>query len=63
MGLTTLDERRYAGLLAAALPRVIESDAELGRASAVLVQLDFARRELTTEERALQKLLARAIED
>ena len=63
MGLTTMNEKRYAALLATALPRMIESDAELDRAAALLEKLDFTRRDLTAEERALQKLLAHLIQD
>lgn len=45
------------------MPRGIESDEELGRAAALLEQLDFAEHDLGPEKLALQKLLARLIED
>ncbi|MBI5281786.1 MAG: transcriptional regulator, partial [Candidatus Solibacter usitatus] len=60
---TAIGEQRYGALLAEALPRVIESGRELDRAAALLEKLDFFRRELTAEERTLQKLLARLIKD
>ena len=63
MGVTTINEKRYAALLAEALPRVIESDGELDRAAALLEELDFAKRELTAEQHALQRLLAQLIQD
>ena len=63
MGVTTIDRKRYAMLLAEALPRVIESDTELDRAVALLEKLDFAKRKLTAEERTIQKLLAQLIQN
>ena len=63
MGLSILDEKRYGHLLAEALPRVIERDNEFDRAVAQLERLDFAGRDLSTEELALRRLLARLIED
>lgn len=63
MGVTTIDRKRYAVLLAEALPRVIESDAELDRAAALLERLDFAKRRLTAEQRTIQKLLAQLIQN
>jgi HTH-type transcriptional regulator / antitoxin HigA len=63
MGVTPIDRRRYAMLLAEALPRVIESDAELDRAVALLEKFDFAKRRLTVEQRTIQKLLAQLIQN
>jgi HTH-type transcriptional regulator/antitoxin HigA len=63
MGVTTIDDKRYAMLLARTRPRVIESDEELYRAASLLEQLDFAKRELTAEQRTLQKLLAQLIQN
>jgi len=63
MGVTTINTKRYASLLAEALPRVIETDDELDRAAALLEKLDFAKRALTAEQRTLQKLLAQLIQN
>ena len=64
MGVTAeIDEKKYSRLLAKALPKVIESDAELGRMAAQLEHLLIPERELTPEESALAALMLRLIED
>jgi len=63
MGALTVSNRKYGNLLAKALPKVIETDEELERFSEMLESLDFAGRELTPEEKALEALLARLISD
>ena len=44
----------YSGLLAKALPKVIETDEEFDRFATMLESLDFAERDLTPEESALE---------
>ena len=63
MGTLTISPKRYGDLLAKALPKVIESDRDLERFSEMLESLDRLPRALTPEERALELLLARLIED
>ena len=63
MGVTTINEKRYATLLAEALPRVIESRGQMDRAATLLEKFDFAERKLTAEERTLQTLLAQLIQN
>ena len=59
----SLNRRKYAGLLAGTLPRIIENDAELKRiAQNVEPLLDKGERR-TREEEALCRLLLRLIED
>ena len=63
MGTLTISPKRYGDLLVKALPKVIESDRDLERFSEMLESLDRLPRALTPEERALELLLARLIED
>jgi HTH-type transcriptional regulator/antitoxin HigA len=63
MGLMTISPRKYGLLLADSLPKVIETAAELERFSEKLESLDRLKRDLTPEERVLESLLARLIED
>jgi len=63
MGIATVSPRKYAGLLAKALPKVIESEEELEHFAGMLEALDRLDRELTPEERALESLLATLIAD
>jgi HTH-type transcriptional regulator/antitoxin HigA len=51
------------GQLIKALPKAIATDEELQRLAEIMKSLDMAERELTREERALQSLLARLIQD
>lgn len=57
------DRRRYAALLAEALPRVITSAGELKRLSRVVEHLLRKGGARTPEERALTELLLRLIDD
>jgi HTH-type transcriptional regulator / antitoxin HigA len=58
MGVTTLDPVAYGKLLAAELPKAIETDEEFDRAVERLEALDFRDHRLTPEEEALRDLLA-----
>mgnify|MGYP003597928391 CR=1 FL=1 len=60
--MTTLDKRRYAKLLAEALPRVIETEEENEAALARVDKLLFSGRKASAEERALANLLVVLIE-
>jgi HTH-type transcriptional regulator / antitoxin HigA len=62
MGVRALDPVPYGKLLAAELPRPIRSEREFERMAARLEELDFAKRKLTPEERALREILAALIE-
>ena len=63
MGVLTISPVIYGGLLAKALPKVIETDEEFDRFSALLESLDFPERKLTPEETALEALLVKLIAD
>lgn len=64
MGLVAaISPRKYGGLLAKALPKVIESEGEFDRFVDMLEKLDRLERRLTPEERALEALLVRLIQD
>lgn len=63
MGLTAINPAVYGRLLAKTQPKVIETDSEFEAMVERLEQLDFAARSLRPEERALQELLAKLIED
>ena len=63
MGVMTVSPGKYGGLLAKALPKIIESDQELDRFAGMLEALDRLQRDLTAEEKALEALLSRLIED
>ena len=63
MGVVTVSPKKYGGLLVKALPKVIETDAELERFAEIMESLDMAERDLTPEEKALQSLLAQLIQD
>jgi HTH-type transcriptional regulator/antitoxin HigA len=62
MGAVTTRPRKYRELLATTLPKIIETDEELEAFSSALEALD-RKATLTPEERALEALLARLIED
>jgi HTH-type transcriptional regulator / antitoxin HigA len=62
MGVRTLDPVSYGKLLAAELPRPIQNDREFERMASRLEELDFAKRKLTPEEKALREILAALIE-
>lgn len=62
MGLRALDPVAYGNLLAAELPQPIQNDREFERMVARLEELDFAKRKLTPEEKALREILAALIE-
>jgi HTH-type transcriptional regulator/antitoxin HigA len=62
MGLRALDPIAYGKLLAAELPQPIQNDREFDRMTARLEALDFAKRELKPEEKALREILAALIE-
>src|ERR1700719_2016150 len=59
----SISAKKYGGLLAKALPKVIESDEELERFAELLEGLDMLKRALTAEEKALEALLAQLIKD
>ena len=63
MGVKTLDPAVYGKLLAAELPRPIESDRQFESMVERLEALDFAKRKLTQEEEALRGILAALIAD
>jgi hypothetical protein len=54
--------KKYAGLLAKALPKLIESDEELEHFSEILEDLDRLGRQFTAGEKTLAGLLARLIQ-
>jgi HTH-type transcriptional regulator / antitoxin HigA len=62
MGMRALDPVAYGKLLAAELPRAIQNGREFDRMVARLEKLDFAKRKLTQEEKALREILAALIE-
>jgi HTH-type transcriptional regulator/antitoxin HigA len=62
MGMRALDPVSYGKLLAAELPKPIQSEREFERMAARLEELDFAKRKLTPEEKALREILAALIE-
>jgi HTH-type transcriptional regulator/antitoxin HigA len=62
MGLRALDPVAYGKLLAAELPKPIQNDREFDRMTARLEALDFTKRKLTPEEKALREILAALIE-
>jgi HTH-type transcriptional regulator / antitoxin HigA len=62
MGLRALDPVAYGKLLAAELPQPIQNDREFDRMVMRLEALDFAKRKLTPEEKALREILAALIE-
>ena len=62
MGTLTIRPQKYRELLATTLPKIIETDEELETFSNVLEALDREAK-LTPEERALEALLARLIQD
>ena len=62
MGAVTTRPRKYRELLATTLPKIIETDEELEAFSSALEALD-RKATLSPEERALEALLARLIED
>jgi HTH-type transcriptional regulator / antitoxin HigA len=59
----SISSKKYGGLLAKALPKVIENDEELERFAALLEDLDMVQRDLTAEEETLAALLAQLIRD
>lgn len=63
MGVLTISPEKYGDLLARTLPKVIENDRELERLADQLESLDRLGRKLTPEEKALEVLLSRLIED
>jgi HTH-type transcriptional regulator/antitoxin HigA len=63
MGTLTIRPKEYGDLLAKTMPRVIENDHDLERLAETLEWLDRIERKLTPEERALEALLSRLIED
>jgi hypothetical protein len=62
MGTLTIRPQKYRELLATTLPKIIETDEELETFSSVLEALD-RKAKLTPEERALEALWARLIQD
>ena len=62
MGTLTIRPQKYRELLATTLPKIIETDEELETFSNVLESLD-RKAKLTPEERALEALLVRLIQD
>jgi HTH-type transcriptional regulator/antitoxin HigA len=58
-----LNRRKYAELLSATLPRIIENDAELERVAQTVEPLLDKGKRRTREEEALCRLLLRLIED
>lgn len=62
MGVRALDPVSYGKLLAEELPRPIRNDREFDRMAARLEELDFAKRKLMPEEKALREILAALIE-
>jgi HTH-type transcriptional regulator/antitoxin HigA len=62
MGMRALDPVAYGKLLAAELPQPIQNDREFDSMVVRLEELDFAKRKLTQEEKALREILAALIE-
>ena len=62
MGTLTISPKKYGGLLARTLPKVIETDRELEHFAEVLESLDRLGRELRPEEKTLEALLDDRIE-
>lgn len=62
MGVTTIDEHKYAKLLGKALPKVIETHEEFDRMVETLEALHIPPRDLTSEEAALADLLTSLIQ-
>src|ERR1035438_3745193 len=62
MGMRALDPVAYGKLLAAELPQPIQNDRDFDSMVARLEELDFAKRKLTQEEKALREILAALIE-
>jgi HTH-type transcriptional regulator/antitoxin HigA len=63
MGVSTIDPVAYGRLLAAELPKPIESDEEFDRMVERLEALDFPDHTLTAEETALRDLLTVLVKD
>jgi HTH-type transcriptional regulator/antitoxin HigA len=63
MGTLTISPKKYGGLLAKTLPKVIETDRELEHFAEVLESLDRLERGLSPEEKALETLLSQLIRD
>jgi len=64
MGITTaIDEKKYSRLLAKAQPKIIETDEEFDRMTALLEDLTFSERNPGPEQQALAKLLEKLIAD
>jgi HTH-type transcriptional regulator / antitoxin HigA len=62
MGLRALDPVAYGKLLVAELPKPIQNDREFDRMVERLEALDFAKRTVTPEEKALAEILGMLIE-
>jgi HTH-type transcriptional regulator/antitoxin HigA len=62
MGMRALDPVAYGKLLAEELPQAIQNEREFDHMVARLEELDFAKRKLTQEEKALREVLAALIE-
>jgi antitoxin component HigA of HigAB toxin-antitoxin module len=62
-GTLTISPKSTGDLLAKALPRVIGNDSDLTHFSELLESLDRLGRELSPEEKTLEVLLSRLIED
>jgi HTH-type transcriptional regulator/antitoxin HigA len=62
MGMRALDPVAYGKLLAEELPQPIRSEREFDRMVARLEELDFTKRKLTPEDKALREILAALIE-
>lgn len=63
MGVATVSPAKYRALVAKALPKVIETDPELEHFAEMLESLDRLDRKLTPEEKALEALLLKLIQD
>src|SRR5437660_12534485 len=63
MGVATVSPEKYRALVAKALPKVIETDRELEHFAEMLESLDRLDRKLTPEEKALEALLVKLIQD
>jgi HTH-type transcriptional regulator/antitoxin HigA len=61
MGMRALDPVAYGKLLAEELPQPIRNDRDFDSMVARLEELDFAKRKLTQEEKALREILAALI--
>jgi HTH-type transcriptional regulator / antitoxin HigA len=62
MGIRALDPVAYGKLLAAELPQPIQNERQFESMVERLEELDFAKRKLTREEKALREILAALIE-